>query len=504
MIIESTDSYLISVSLLIISMIIGLVIYMPGFWSHRRYLSAFVITIIGISTGVAIVSRFNPGIILLIILLQAYRVFSLLRIERELINVSALRFRVRRSEIWLCITLSLLIFIQLVAGSYLYLSVWANLMVVLELVFSAIFLLHIRNSLKSTKIDLPPKFIADKDLPSITIAVPARNETTDLTDCLQSILANNYPKMEVLVLDDCSQDSTSDIIRSFAHRGVRFISGKIPPENWLAKNWAYKQLADEADGKYIIFCGVDVRFETDSIRKIIELAIQNELSMMSVLPIRNQTSSFSEVIQPMRYWRELAIPKMPGNFPPALSTVWVANKKFLSKNGGFEAYKQSVRPEKHFAKRANTHGVYRFYSSISGLGIFSVKSYKAQLNTALRTRYPEHHKRPEEIFYISVWFMVVFIMPMPIFVLSIYMGWGFVAFVALLSVIILLYTHFLVEQLTGTQKIYKKMIMFPLTVFAEISLINYSMWAYEFSEIIWKGRNICLPVLRAIPRLPRV
>ncbi len=100
--------------------------------------------------------------------------------------------------------------------------------------------------------------------------------------------------------------------------------------------------------------------------------------------------------------------------------------------------------------------------------------------------------------------MVVFIMPMPIFVLSIYMGWGFVAFVALLSVIILLYTHFLVEQLTGTQKIYKKMIMFPLTVFAEISLINYSMWAYEFSEIIWKGRNICLPVLRAIPRLPRV
>lgn len=504
MIIESADSYYISVFLLVISMLVGIAIYIPGFWQNRRSLSAIVIGTIGISSGVAIVSRFNPGIILLILLVQAYRVFSLLRIEREFINVSALKFRVIRSEVWLCLSLSFLLLVQILFGDVLYLSVWANLLAILQLLFSVIFFLYVRNSEQSTRINLPPKFIADKDLPSITIAVPARNENNDLTDCLQSILTNDYPKMEVIVLDDCSQDSTSDIIKSFAHRGVRFISGKIPPEKWLAKNWAYKQLAEEADGKYIIFCGVDVRFDKDSIRKIIEMIIQNDLKMASIMPIRNQISSYSEIIQPMRYWRELAIPKIFKNFPPVLSTVWLVDKKFLIKSGSFEAYQQSVRPEKHFAKRARFINAYHFYTATSGLGIYSVKDYKAQLNTALRTRYPEHHKRPEEIFFVSIWFMAVFVLPVPLFVLAIFMGWGFIAFVSLMSACLLLYTHYLVEKLTGTIKIHKKIIMFPLTVLAEISLINYSMWAYEFSEVIWKGRNICLPVIRTIPRLPKI
>jgi hypothetical protein len=30
------------------------------------------------------------------------------------------------------------------------------------------------------------------------------------------------------------------------------------------------------------------------------------------------------------------------------------------------------------------------------------------------------------------------------------------------------------------------------------------MWQYEFHEVLWKGRNVCLPVMRIIPNLPKL
>src|SRR5690606_10627587 len=63
---------------------------------------------------------------------------------------------------------------------------------------------------------------SDKELPTVSVCIPARNETNALEDCLRSMLANDYPKLEILVLDDCSQDRTAEVIKSFAHAGVRF------------------------------------------------------------------------------------------------------------------------------------------------------------------------------------------------------------------------------------------------------------------------------------------
>ena len=110
----------------------------------------------------------------------------------------------------------------------------------------------------------------DGELPTLTVAIPARNETDDLQFCLESLVASDYPKMEIIVLDDRSQTRrTPDIIRSFAHDGVRFVLGEEPKETWLPKNQAYDRLLGEASGEIILFCGVDVRFVPDTLRKIV-------------------------------------------------------------------------------------------------------------------------------------------------------------------------------------------------------------------------------------------
>ena len=57
-------------------------------------------------------------------------------------------------------------------------------------------------------------------LPSVSVVVPCRNEEQHISQCLESILANDYPKdsLEVLVLDGMSEDRTREIVRSYSDR----------------------------------------------------------------------------------------------------------------------------------------------------------------------------------------------------------------------------------------------------------------------------------------------
>src|SRR5688500_13660714 len=103
--------------------------------------------------------------------------------------------------------------------------------------------------------------IPQADMPTVSICIPARNETHALADCLYSVLQSDYEKLEVIVLDDCSHDKTSRIIKSFAQDGVRFIQGEMPAEGWLGKNYACETLAAQANGEYLIYMSVDTRIE---------------------------------------------------------------------------------------------------------------------------------------------------------------------------------------------------------------------------------------------------
>jgi cellulose synthase/poly-beta-1,6-N-acetylglucosamine synthase-like glycosyltransferase len=74
--------------------------------------------------------------------------------------------------------------------------------------------------------------------PSVTITVPAYNAAASIAATLDSLLRLDYPrdKFQVLVISDASSDSTDDIVRSFAERGVELLRlperrGKTAAEN---------------------------------------------------------------------------------------------------------------------------------------------------------------------------------------------------------------------------------------------------------------------------------
>ncbi len=144
----------------------------------------------------------------------------------------------------------------------------------------------------------PPRF------PRVSILLPARNEERNIAQCVHSLLAQDYPDYEVIVLDDESTDSTWDILQNLA-RGderLRVIRGKPLPEGWIGKHWACHQLAEVADGELVLFTDADTRHHPYSLRDAVAAMFAEDADLLTAIP-REETRTFGErIIVPIVPW----------------------------------------------------------------------------------------------------------------------------------------------------------------------------------------------------------
>jgi glycosyltransferase involved in cell wall biosynthesis len=75
------------------------------------------------------------------------------------------------------------------------------------------------------------------DAPLVSILIPARNEERNIGACVSSLLAQDYPAWELLVLDDHSEDATGEIVRSLIAKApvvqARLMDGTALPRAGL-------------------------------------------------------------------------------------------------------------------------------------------------------------------------------------------------------------------------------------------------------------------------------
>lgn len=382
-------------------------------------------------------------------------------------------------------------------------DMWWMLAADIMLVSAAALFAATSRHLRTTRPPKPTRTFTDAELPALTVAIPARNETDDLERCLRSLLTSTYPKLEIIVLDDCSQNKrTPEIIRSFAHEGIRFIAGEEPPAGWLAKNYAYEQLAKAANGDLLLFCGVDVRFEPGSLDALVRIMLQKHRAMISILPRDEEPRTRSLppwFMQPNRYAWELSLPRRLMKRPPVLSTCWLITREALEAAGGFDAVRRKGVPESYFARTAATEAGYSFLQADPDIGISSRKTPDEQRATAIRTRYLQLHRRPEMTALISFSELGVLVLPPILAVVSLITGQWFTAALAGTAFILNCVVYSRVFNLAYRRSRLKGIWLLPVAASYDIGLLNYSMWKYEFSEVIWKGRNVCIPLMRIVP-----
>ncbi len=496
-------------ALLGLGLLLELSIHLPGYpWRARTFLAASSLLITALASGMVVGWRFNVWSFLLL-LITVYRIFNCLRIVQGRMHDRYLNRATLRTTL-------ILAGLQLLAAALWVLwdrwhqtghVVW-GLIAAAQLGAAVMLFLSTMRRMRRTAWPERPPHISDKELPTLTVAVPARNETEDLQACLESLVTNDYPKLEILVLDDCSQTRrTPEIIRSFAHDGVRFIAGEAPKPNWLAKNQSYDHLLHEANGEYVLFCGVDVRFAPDSLRQLVAVLLHKKKNMISLLPWRAAGAERRfAVVQAMRYLWELAPPRRLFRRPPVLSTCWIAKKDELARAGGFVAVARMIVPEAHFAKVLMRGGDgYSFMRADHGLGIESTKPAKEQHDTAIRMRYPQLHRRPENVFLLGQAYGFFMLLPFVLVVAGFWVSIGLFAHVAAgLAAALYMMTYLIVVVATRTGSPLVGFAALPVGLLYDLTLLHISMWQYEFSTVDWKGRNVCIPAMHVVPHLPKI
>jgi chlorobactene glucosyltransferase len=488
------------------SCLLELSIWFRPIWLARRWLS--YVTLVWVVVATIILQLQLPLLAGLgLAILAVYRVINLGRAAEGRMQADYLYSVASRASVQLLIAQVLLV-ILVVIGRYVHLSSLTGYELLLgaQLVCAVVLVHTTSRNLRTTQ---PPQVsgeFRDSDLPTLTVAIPARNETVDLEACLQSLVASTYPKLEIIVLDDCSPNKrTPEIIRGFAHDGVRFMGGREVPLHWLAKNYAYYQLAEEANGELLLFCGVDARFEPGSLRTLVTTMLDKKKTMLSIIPKNTAATALhleALLVQPNRYAWELAVPRRFINRPPVLSTCWLITAQALEASGGLPAASNSVNTERHFAQWCARHeDGYTFMQSDTSGGISTAKSFAEQRATAIRVRYPQLHRRLDLTAVVSVVEFIVLVLPFGFLVGALLAAaWGFAA-LSLLTCGLLTTMYVRIVRLTYRRFLYRGLWLLPYAALYDIALLNYSMWQYEFGTVVWKGRNVCIPVMRVIPRL---
>ncbi len=131
--------------------------------------------------------------------------------------------------------------------------------------------------------------------PAVSVLIPARNEEANLRRCLSALLAQNYPALEVVVVDDRSDDGTARIVREAAASDprVRLLHVEDLPSGWTGKNHALWQGALEARGEVLLFLDADVALDPGALTAMVRRLEDDRADMLSLL-LRLDSTSFWE------------------------------------------------------------------------------------------------------------------------------------------------------------------------------------------------------------------
>lgn len=176
----------------------------------------------------------------------------------------------------------------------------------------------------------------------VSVLIPARNEQADILNLLQSLKSQNYQNIEVIVLDDSSSDATLQISRDFCATDNRFktIIGNPLPNNWLGKNYACHQLAQQAKGNYLLFLDADETVKNNLINNALHRMVLGKLALLSLFANQITLTLGEKLVVPLMHYLLL-------NLLPLRLVKLSSNPAFAAASGQFmffnaQIYKQNL------------------------------------------------------------------------------------------------------------------------------------------------------------------
>jgi cellulose synthase/poly-beta-1,6-N-acetylglucosamine synthase-like glycosyltransferase len=124
------------------------------------------------------------------------------------------------------------------------------------------------------------------DYPKVSVIAPACNEADTIETAVATRLQDDYPNLEILLVDDRSTDGTPEIADRIASRDPRVKALHIRelPEGWLGKQYAMQKGAEMATGDWLLFSDVDIHIRPGALKRTLAYCFSRRLDHLAVIP----------------------------------------------------------------------------------------------------------------------------------------------------------------------------------------------------------------------------
>jgi hypothetical protein len=227
---------------------------------------------------------------------------------------------------------------------------------------------------------LPAQDLIPAGTPAVTVVVPARNEARDIRACLESLLAQDYPALRIVAVNDRSSDETGlimDQVAAAAAGRVQVLHVEELPPAWLGKTHAMALAARQTSSEFLLFTDADVLFAPAAVRRALGQAVALEADHLVLVPttiIRRWDEaallSFFQIfgLWGVRPWR-VADPAAKRD-ALGIGAFNLVRRSAYERIGGFEALPMEIVEDLGLARRIKRAGLRQ--RVVFGRGLVSV------------------------------------------------------------------------------------------------------------------------------------
>jgi glycosyltransferase involved in cell wall biosynthesis len=143
------------------------------------------------------------------------------------------------------------------------------------------------------------------DPPSVCLCIPVRDEAQELGGALDSWLAQDYPALRILVVDDGSTDGSSEILRhrEAAHSDrLRVLRNDQLPSGWLGKNHALDLASRQPEARaadWLLFADGDVQAAPELLRRAVAFVHSRPTDILALIPAMDVVSPAERMVLPV-------------------------------------------------------------------------------------------------------------------------------------------------------------------------------------------------------------
>ena len=163
--------------------------------------------------------------------------------------------------------------------------------------------------------------------PMVSVVIPARNESASIECTVRAFLAQDYPDLEVIVVNDRSTDDTAAVLARIDDGRLSVIEGIETPAGWLGKPWALDQGARRARGTVILFADADIFYAPQAVRAAVAELLKSGAALIGLFPRFDMEGFVENVGMGM-------LPFTLGVFPYWLMNLWQLPRLGLGAGSG--------------------------------------------------------------------------------------------------------------------------------------------------------------------------